>query len=135
MNLTGSYPVLLVADVAPIAAFYQTHFGFEVVFASSWYVHLRATHTGGTVELAIMDYRHDTIPPAGRHKTSGLLLSFEVADAAAEYARLAPNVTVLQALRDEPFGQRHFICADPNGVLLDVITPIEPDPEWLAAQS
>ncbi|MDB5585614.1 MAG: glyoxalase [Devosia sp.] len=134
MNLTGSYPVLLVADVAPIAAFYQAHFGFKVVFASSWYVHLRATHTG-TVELAIMDYDHDTIPLAGRQKTTGLLLSLEVADAAAEYARLAPSVTVLRALRDEPFGQRHFICADPNGVLLDVITPIEPDPEWLAAQS
>lgn len=29
-------------------------------------------------------------------------------------------------LRDEPPGQRHFIIADPNGVLVDVITPIEP---------
>lgn len=133
MNLTGSYPVLLVADVGQTAAFYQAHFGLEPVFASSWYVHLRATHTA-TVELAIMDYDHDTIPPAGRQKTTGLLLSLEVADAAAEYARLAPGVSILQELRDEPFGQRHFICADPNGVLLDVITPIEPDPDWLAAQ-
>ena len=133
MNLTGSYPVLLVADVGQTAAFYQAHFGLEPVFASSWYVHLRATHTA-TVELAIMDYDHDTIPPAGRQKTTGLLLSLEVADAAAEYARLAPSVPILQGLRDEPFGQRHFICADPNGVLLDVITPIEPDPDWLAAQ-
>lgn len=133
MNLTASYPVLLVADVAPIAAFYQSHFGFEPVLTSSWYVHLRATHTA-TIELAIMLFDHDTIPPVGRQKTSGLLLSFEVADAAADYARIAPSIPMLQELRDEPFGQRHFICADPNGVLLDVITPIEPDPEWLAAQ-
>ncbi|WP_425465240.1 hypothetical protein [Nonomuraea diastatica] len=29
-------------------------------------------------------------------------------------------------LRSEDFGQRHFIVADPNGVLIDVITPIAP---------
>lgn len=29
-------------------------------------------------------------------------------------------------LRSEEFGQRHFIVADPNGVLIDVITPIPP---------
>ncbi len=39
---------------------------------------------------------------------------------------------MLLALRDEPFGQRHFITRDPNGVLIDVITPIEPSPEYAA---
>lgn len=29
-------------------------------------------------------------------------------------------------LRSEDFGQRHFMVADPNGVLIDVITPIAP---------
>ena len=78
---------------------------------------------------------HETIPEQGRQVTSGLLLSFEVEDAAAEHDRLAAaGVPVVQPLRDEVFGQRHFIAADPNGVLLDIITPIEPDPEWLAAQ-
>ncbi|MEM9268600.1 MAG: glyoxalase, partial [Pseudomonadota bacterium] len=33
---------------------------------------------------------------------------------------------------DEPFGQRHFITQDPNGVLIDVIKPIPPSPEFLA---
>ena len=57
-------------------------------------------------------------------------------DAAAEHARLlAEGVEVVQPLRDEVFGQRHFIAVDPNGILLDIITPIEPDPDWLAANS
>lgn len=134
MKLTGSYPVLLVSDVEPTAAFYQAHFGFERVFDSDWYVQLRAVATPA-IELAVMLHDHETIPPAGRQLTRGLLLSFEVADAAAEYGRLvAAGVPMLQPLRDEKFGQRHFICADPTGILVDVITPIEPDPEWLAAQ-
>ncbi|MCY1558852.1 hypothetical protein D9M68_958250 [compost metagenome] len=47
---------------------------------------------------------------------------------------LAAGVNVVQPLRDELFGQRHFIASDPNGILLDIITQIEPDPEWLKAQ-
>jgi hypothetical protein len=35
-------------------------------------------------------------------------------------------------LRDETFGQRHFITKDPNGVLIDVIKPIPPSTEFAA---
>lgn len=28
-------------------------------------------------------------------------------------------------IRSEDFGQRHLIVADPNGISIDVITPIE----------
>ncbi|RYE58421.1 MAG: glyoxalase, partial [Hyphomicrobiales bacterium] len=60
---------------------------------------------------------------------------FEVADAAAEARRFADlGIRIVHELRDEVFGQRHFIASDPNGILLDVITPIEPDADWLAAQ-
>ena len=134
MQPTGFYPLLLVRDVIGTAAFYQTHLGFEAVFTSDWYIHLRSAATP-TLELAVIAYDHDTIPAPGRQPTSGLLLSFEVADAGAEHARLtAAGVEIAQSLRDEVFGQRHFIAADPNGILLDIITPIEPDADWLAAQ-
>ena len=39
---------------------------------------------------------------------------------------------MLKPLTDEDFGQRHFITRDPNGVLIDVITPIPPSPEYAA---
>lgn len=62
-----------------------------------------------------------------------MLLNFEVADVDAEYETLsAAGVPILLELRDEPFGQRHFIAADPNGVLIDVITVIPPSPEFAA---
>lgn len=128
------YPLLQVRDVAATATFYQDLFGFTPVFASDWYMHLRAPE--GTQELAIIAHDHDTIPPEGRGTTAGLILSFEVKDAASEAARFAAKgVRIAQPLRDEVFGQRHFIASDPNGILLDVITPIAPDPDWLAAQT
>jgi hypothetical protein len=45
----------------------------------------------------------------------------------------APGFKIVQSLRDEDYGQRHFFAVDPNGVLLDVIERIPPTPEWLAA--
>jgi hypothetical protein len=39
---------------------------------------------------------------------------------------------ILLALRDEAFGQRHFITADPNGTLIDIIKPIPPTAEFAA---
>jgi len=131
--ISALYPLLQVSDVAATAQFYREIFGFTPVFESNWYIHLRAPSSPH--ELAIIAHDHDTIPPEGRKATTGLILSFEVADAAADEARFAAaGIRIVQPLRDEVFGQRHFIAADPNGILLDVITPIEPDPDWLAAQ-
>ena len=127
------YPLIQVRDVAATAAFYIQHFGFAPVFESDWYVQLRGGDRQN--ELAIIGFDHESIPPAGRQPTSGLILSLEAADAAADAVRLADaGVPIVQALRDEVFGQRHFIAADPNGIFVDVITPIEPDPDWLAQQ-
>jgi catechol 2,3-dioxygenase-like lactoylglutathione lyase family enzyme len=135
MRATGFYPLLQVADVEASASFYETHLGFERVFSSNWYVQLRSTSTPA-IELAVIAHDHETIPASSRGLTQGLILSFEVEDAAIEAARLAAaGVPIIQPLRDEVFGQRHVIAIDPDGVLLDLITPIPPDAAWLAEQA
>lgn len=134
MKFTSMFPLIHVRDVATSAAFYREHFGFTPVFESDWYVHLRGEGEG-LYEMALIDFTHDSIPEAGQQPTTGFILSFYVEDAAAEAQRLeAEGVTIAQPLRDEVFGQRHVIAQDPNGILIDVITAIEPDPEWLKAQ-
>ena len=42
------------------------------------------------------------------------------------------GLPILLSLRDEAFGQRHFITKDPNGVLIDIIKPIPPTGEFAA---
>ena len=126
MRATSYYPVLMVEDVAGTAAFYVRHFRFTPLFTSDWYVHLQSLEDAA-VNLAILDGSHETIPAAGRGRAAGVILNFEVADVDAEYARVeSAGLPVLLPLRDEAFGQRHFITADPNGVLIDIITPIPP---------
>ncbi|NYT84365.1 VOC family protein [Pollutimonas harenae] len=132
MKLTQYYPVLMVADVSEVSSFYQAHFGFRPLFESDWYVHLQSVEDEN-VNLAILDGDHDTIPEAARGRVSGMLLNFEVADIDAIYDELkAKGLPILLQLRDEPFGQRHFITRDPSGVLIDIIKPIPPSEEFLA---
>ncbi|MFB9906926.1 VOC family protein [Allokutzneria oryzae] len=133
MALTSCYPVVMTAKLTETRDFYVTHFGFEVTFEADWYVSL----TLDGRELAILDPTHPTIPEGYGAPVAGLLLNFEVDDVDAEYERLVTEAGLPLALplRSEEFGQRHFIVVDPNGVLVDVITPIPPTAEFAAQYS
>lgn len=132
MKVTSWYPVIMTRDVAGTAAFWQTHFGFRALFTADWYVHLQLADDA-SVNLAVLDGQHETIPPSGRGVAGGVLLNLEVDDVDAVHERLrAAGLPILRSLRDEAFGQRHFITVDPNGVLIDVIRPIPPTGEFVA---
>lgn len=113
--------------IAETAAFYVQYFGFAVTFEAGWYVSLRHTKSP-QYELAVLDYTHSSLPAVGQNIVAGLLLNFEVDDVDAEYERLikGEGLPVLLDIQSETWGQRHFITADPNGVLIDVITMIPP---------
>lgn len=133
MRTTSYYPVIVTKDVAGTAAFYRRHFAFDALFEADWYVHLQSREDE-KVTLAVLAAGHETLPAVARNETArGLLLNFEVEDVDGVHARLAAaGLPMLVPLRDEPFGQRHFITRDPNGVLIDVITPIPPSSEFAA---
>ena len=130
MKICSYYPVIMTGDVAGTSDFYIRHFGFEALFSADWYVHLQSRESEHVI-LAILDGSHETIPKSSRGKVSGLLLNFEAEDVDAVYERLkAAGLPIRLDLRDEDFGQRHFITSDPNGVLIDVIKPIPPSAEF-----
>lgn len=129
--LTSVYPVLMTTDVTATARFYRERLLFETTFEADWYVSLRR----GSWELAVLAGDHPTIPePARGAVAAGVLVNLEVEDVDAEYQRLVVDggLPALLPLQSEPFGQRHFVVAGPDGVLIDVITPIPPEPEFSA---
>ena len=131
MKANQFYPVIMTDDVAATTEFYAANFRFHALFKSDWYVHLQSMEDE-TVNIAVLEGGHETVPESARGRVGGLILNFEVEDVDAEYARAQANaLPILVALKDEPFGQRHFITTDPNGVLIDVITPIPPVGEFV----
>lgn len=132
MRVAQFYPILLSRDVGAASAFYQAHFGFRAAFSADWYVHLQSV-SDPRVNMAVLDAGHETIPAIGRGLMGTSFLVFEVEDAGAEFARLTEaGLSILQPLTDEAFGQRHFILAAPDGVMIDVVTPIPPSAEFAA---
>jgi len=130
MKCTQFYPVIQTRDVAGTARFFEQFFDFQPHFESDWYVHLQSQEDEG-VNIAILDGNHETIPMEGRGVSAGLIINFEVDNVDAIYVKARTNnLPIVKDLRDEAFGQRHFITRDPNGVLLDIITPTPPGEEF-----
>lgn len=129
--LTSFYPVIATERIPETHHFYRDHFGFKTTFEVDWYVSLRRPGPMA-YELGLLDPTNPSVPEGYRLPVQGLILNFEVEDVDAEWRRLVVEggLEPEQTLRSEDFGQRHFIVADPSGVLVDVITPIAPEGEF-----
>ncbi len=114
------HPVVVVRDVDATQRFYAELFGLPTTFDADWFVQLRADTLGG-VELAAVQAGHPTVP-SGWETPANVLVTVEVDDASAARERAGRmGLEPVMELRDEAFGQRHFMVADPDGVLVDVV--------------
>ena len=121
------------SHVVEAARFYVTHFQFKPLFKSDWYVHLQSTEDPG-VNLGIVRNDHETIPQEkGAEGPHACCSTSRWRTRTRSMSGVqAAHLPILRTLRDEPFGQRHFITRDPNGVMIDVIKPIPPTGEFAA---
>ena len=68
------------------------------------------------------------------HCADGLLVVFVVEDVDHEYARLqGEGVPITTPLETEPWGERYFQVADPNGVVYQLVQWVAPPPESVTA--
>jgi len=117
------YSIVITEKLQPCADFYTRHFGFSVVFQEDWYVHL--VHETSGAELAFMPPNSANQPPQlhAAYQGAGIVLSIEVDNAEQEYRRLtqSQDCDIFLPIKDEPWGQRHFMLSDPAGVCVDVV--------------
>ena len=115
------HPLTITDKLTETAEFYKKYFDFEEVFSSDWYIQL--AHKKGA-EIAIMSPNLPNQPKI-LHKPyggSGIVYTFETEDATAAYKEIqAKNAPIVHELKDEEWGQRHFILEDPAGVYVDVV--------------
>lgn len=101
-------------------AFYTRLFNCEVVFDSDWFVLLQS----GETELGFMLPNLEEQASVFREATNGkgLWIVIDVDDVDAEYGRIKSlNVAIEVEMRDEPWGDRHFVLKDPSGIAVDVV--------------
>ena len=128
--IKNTYAVIKTEKLEETSQFYEKYFGFERAFDSDWYVSLKS----GSSEMAVLNANHETLPEKFRGKATGTetLLNFEMDDVDGLFKDFQKDGKMIHlTLRDEPWGQRHFITEDPNGIAIDIIKVIPPSEAFL----
>jgi catechol 2,3-dioxygenase-like lactoylglutathione lyase family enzyme len=120
----ASFADLCVVDVERSTRFYGELLHLEVLVDHGWYAELGSA---GEIRLALVEASHETVPIEAGDRPRGLLVSFDVddADAVASVAHELGCRFVLEPVRE--LGQRHFMVADPDGAVVDVIERVDLD--------
>ena len=107
--------------------FYRDILGFALVFENDSYIEMLAQ---GSTTMGV-SFVTSELSGGEKFTGEGIILSFEVADVDAEFARLkAAGVRILEELRDKAWGERSFVINDPNGVHVYIYKSIPPTPEY-----
>lgn len=126
MNITASAISLNVDDERASAAFLAKHFGFTEEMSADGFVSLSRPDAGFHIvflRTGLKSFR----PEYMRDRSAdGLLVALVVDDIDAEYARVqAEGVEITTELQTEPWGERFFQVADPNGVIIQLVQWVE----------
>jgi catechol 2,3-dioxygenase-like lactoylglutathione lyase family enzyme len=128
MQIQDLYTIIVTDKLIECRDFYRRWFGFQVVFEASWFIYMVSAGER-SFAIAFMANNHPSDPPGSEiFNGQGAFLTFQVADAAAEYDRLQQaDLKIEYILQDEPWGQRRFGLHDPAGTWIDVVQQIEPN--------
>ena len=126
MKITASAISLNVDDVAASASFVKDHFGFDEDMSADGFVSLSREDAGFNLiylRTGLASFKPERL--RGR-RADGLLVVFVVEEVDEEYARLqAAGVPITTPIETEPWGERYFQVADPNGVIIQLV-------QWVA---
>lgn len=104
-------------------AFYTQLFDFTIDFDSDWFIHLISKDK--QLELGIIKRDNSIVPQAAQVNPQGFYITFVVENADEVYdIAKAQSFEVITAPEDTFYGQRRLLLKDPNGVVVDVSSPI-----------
>ena len=103
--------------------YYTKLFDFNVNYDSDWFVHLISKDK--QLELGIISLTSEIVPKEIKSSPQGLYMTFVVenTDEVFEIAK-AEGFEVISEPSDTFYGQRRLLLKDPNGLIVDISSPI-----------
>jgi predicted enzyme related to lactoylglutathione lyase len=103
--------------------FYTTLFNFKVNYDSNWFVQLISADK--QLELGIINSESEIVPNDITTHPQGFYLTFVVDDLNEifEIAK-AQDFQIMSGPLNTVYGQRQLLIKDPNGIVIDVSSPI-----------
>jgi len=103
--------------------FYTELFDFRVDYESDWFVHLISEKNN--LELGIITPTSEVTPKGLGDTSNGFYLTFVVDNVDEIYKKATTaELTIIEKPKDTFYGQRRLLLKDPNGVILDVSSPV-----------
>ncbi len=114
---------IVTGKLAESRQFYTEVLGFGVTFENEFYLLM---HTPGrTAELSFLLPDHPSQQPLFQpaFEGKGVYLTIEVENVDEWYEKMQQKgIKIHIAMREEPWGDKHFAIQDPNGVGIDIVT-------------
>lgn len=124
------FPDICSTNLVDSKEFYVDFLGFNVIFEIDWYIQLQSPSLE-SIQIAFVEMNHPSVPKGYQKTPQGVVVTVEVENVDAVYQRAQDlGLPVIVNLCNEQWGQRHFMLEDPNGLLVDVYTMIEPTDEF-----
>jgi uncharacterized glyoxalase superfamily protein PhnB len=127
IEIDAMFPVMVTENLDAVKQFYETVFGFTAVFYDAdFYLHLISPNN--SIQLGFL-LPNLTSQPEFLHpimSSEGFVISLEVKDAALAYSEAQKmNLNFIMSLKQEEWGQIHFIIQDPAGFSVDIVQHLE----------
>jgi catechol 2,3-dioxygenase-like lactoylglutathione lyase family enzyme len=133
VGINAVFPVLMTDRLAESRDFYAGLLGMRLAFEADWYVQL-LSRTTPAAQLGLVASGHESVPAVFRRPAAGVLVTVEVENVDTVHERAqSRGLPIVLSLRDEDWGQRHFITRDPNGLAVDVVQVIPVTSDQAAA--
>lgn len=103
-------------------AFYVDKLGFGVTFENDWFLLLHTPNQ--QYEISFLLPKQESQAPLFQtaFANKGIFLTIEVDDIDGLYKKIQnKGISIEVAIKDEPWGDRHFAIVDPNGVGIDFV--------------
>jgi len=119
---------IITEKLAESKAFYTQVLQFGVIFENDFYLLLHTPNH--KAEISFLLPNHPSQQPIFQKSFTqqGVYLTIEVENVDDYHHKLKEqSVPIAIALREEPWGDRHFAIIDPNGIGIDIVTYSAPE--------
>ncbi|HYR22815.1 MAG TPA: VOC family protein [Chthoniobacterales bacterium] len=114
MSVKRVVPDIVSARIEESRKFYTEFLGFDVAMDMGWVLTF-ASPSNPTAQITLVREAEKTKPQPN--------LSIEVDDVDAAHGKAVTlGLQIVYPLTDEPWGVRRFFVADPNGVIINVLS-------------
>ncbi len=127
IEIDAIFPVMVSPNLEAVKHFYETVFGFNTVFYdASFYLHLVSPNTGAQLGFLVPNHISQPEFLDSIMSTKGYVISFEVKDAAVAYEQAKDlKLNIAMEIKQEAWGQVHFMLQDPSGFHIDVVQHLD----------